>query len=126
MKKLLCLVVLAVLLITDVCANTQKEVVIFSQSCHFCDLLKKDLHDSLIAKYSDIKFTVLDIREKNNRRLLDKYARQHNLQGDIGLPLVFVGENYVMGWSEAKKEELKKDIENFRQEKLSRLPSSLL
>lgn len=126
MRKLLCLLVLAIMLITDVSANQKKEVVIFSQPCHFCDALKKDLKDSLIKEYPDVKFTVLDIRNSNNRRLLDKYARQHDLRGDIGLPLLFIGENYLMGWSEENKAKFKENIEILQQEKISRLPSSLL
>lgn len=126
MKKLLCLIVLSVLLSGSLLANMQKEVVIFSQPCHFCDALKKDLKDSLIKEYPDVKFTVLDIRNSNNRRLLDKYARQHDLRGDIGLPLLFIGENYLMGWSEENKAKFKENIEILQQEKISRLPSSLL
>lgn len=110
MKKLLCLIVLSVLLSGSLLANMQKEVVIFSQPCHFCDALKQDLKDSLINDYPDIKFTVLDIRKSDNRRLLDQYARQHDLRGDIGLPLLFIGKNYLMGWSEENKTKLKEYI----------------
>lgn len=126
MKKILCLIVLSVLLSGNLLANMQKEVVIFSQPCRFCDALKQDLNNGLINKYPDIKFTVLDVRESHNRRLLDQYARQHNLRGDIGLPLLFIGKNYLMGWSEENKAKLKEDIEILRQEKISRPQSSLL
>ena len=125
MKKLLCLIVLSVLLSGSLLANMQKEVVIFSQPCHFCDALKQDLKDSLINDYPDIKFTVLDIRKSDNRRLLDQYARQHDLRGDIGLPLLFIGKNYLMGWSEENKTKLKEYIAAYEQEELSRLPASL-
>ena len=126
MKKLLCLLVLSVLLSGNLFANMQKEVVIFSQPCHFCEALKQDLKDSLIKEYPDIKFTVLDIQESGNRRLLEQYARRHDLRGNIGMPLIFIGKNYLMGWSEENKAKLKDDIEIFRQEEISRLPSSLL
>lgn len=125
MKKLLCLIVLSVLLSGSLLANMQKEVVIFSQPCHFCDALKQDLKDSLINDYPDIKFTVLDIRKSDNRRLLDQYARQHDLRGDIGLPLLFIGKNYLMGWSEENKTKLKEYIAAYEQEELSRLPALL-
>lgn len=125
MKKLLCFIVLAVCFIKDVAANNQKEVVIFSQPCHFCEALKQDLSDSLIEKYSDIKFTVLDIQDSKNRHLLNKYAQEYELHGDIGLPLIFIGKNYLMGWSEENKAKLEEDIEILRQEEISRLPSSL-
>ena len=126
MKKILCLIILAVCFFSDVSANTQKEVVIFSQPCHFCEALKQDLNGGLIEKYPDIKFTVLDIQDGKNRRLLNKYAQKYDLHGDIGLPLIFVGKNYLMGWSEENKVKLEEDIEVFRQEEISRLPSSLL
>ncbi len=126
MKKLLCLLVLSVLLSGNLFANMQKEVVIFSQPCHFCEALKQDLKDSLIKEYPDIKFTVLDIQESENRRLLEQYARQHDLRGNIGMPLIFIGKNYLMGWSEENKAKLKEYIAAYEHEELSRLPSSLL
>lgn len=126
MKQMVCLIVLAVMFAVNVSAKMKKEVIIFSQSCRFCDLLKKDLNENLISEYPNIQFTVLDIREQNNRRLLDKYARQHNLRGDIGMPLIFIGENYLMGWSEKNKKLLDEYILSFEQEQISRLPSSNL
>ena len=125
MKKFLCLIVLAVLFIGNVSANMQKEVVIFSQSCRFCEALKQDLNNGLAKEYPDVKFTVLDIQDSNNRRLLDNYARQYDLRGDIGLPLLFIGKNYLMGWSEENKAKLKEYIAAYEHEELSRLPSSL-
>lgn len=125
MKKFLCLIVLAVLFIGNVSANMQKEVVIFSQSCRFCEALKQDLNNGLAKEYPDVKFTVLDIQDSKNRRLLDNYARQYDLRGDIGLPLLFIGKNYLMGWSEENKAKLKEYIAAYEHEELSRLPSSL-
>lgn len=126
MKQMVCLIVLAVMFAVNVSAKMKKEVIIFSQPCRFCDLLKKDLNENLISEYPNIQFTVLDIREQNNRRLLDKYARQHNLRGDIGMPLIFIGENYLMGWSEKNKKLLDEYILSVEQEQISRLPSSNL
>lgn len=63
MKQMVCLIVLAVMFAVNVSAKMKKEVIIFSQPCRFCDLLKKDLNENLISEYPNIQFTVLDIRE---------------------------------------------------------------
>ena len=47
MKQMVCLIVLAVMFAVNVSAKMKKEVIIFSQPCRFCDLLKKDLNENL-------------------------------------------------------------------------------
>ena len=42
------------------------------------------------------------------------------------MPLIFIGANYLMGWSEKNKKLLDKYILSFEQEQISRLPSSNL
>lgn len=78
-----------------------KEIVIFSQPCYFCEKLKNYLATSnLVQRYPEIEIRVLDIQEPKNRAQLEKYAKKYNLTGDIGMPLMFVGDNYIMGWSD--------------------------
>lgn len=103
--------------------SPQKEVIIFSQPCHFCDLLKNDLNDSIIADNPDINFIIFDITQEENRKKLLKYAKKHGLAGgQIGLPLIFAGDNYIMGWGENGKKELEEYMEILRSENLTRLP----
>lgn len=121
MKKFL--FVLLLLTATSAAAQLKKEVVIFSQPCHYCELMKEDLNNVIIAANPDIQFTILDIQEPDNYRLLRKYAQEHKLRGELGLPLLFVGDKYIMGWSPESGAQLQEYIELLRQENLSRFPA---
>lgn len=126
MKKYLLFVFIFLLNVQPLKAGAKKEVVIFSQPCHYCEKMKEALQGGIIAANPDIEFTILDIQDSKNRRLLQKFARQHKLNGDIGLPLLFIGENYLMGWGPGAPEELQSYIEALKQEKVSRIPVSLM
>lgn len=121
MKKFL--FVLLLLTATSAAAQLKKEVVIFSQPCHYCELMKEDLDNVIIAANPDIQFTILDIQEPDNYRLLRKYAQEHKLRGELGLPLLFVGKNYMMGWSGDSPARLQEYIENLKNENFSRFPA---
>ncbi len=92
------------------CANAQeikKEVLIFSKDrCPYCEQLKKDLDTTLIAAYPNAQFTVLNIKEEENVDRLRDLARQHKLKF-VGLPLIFVGDTHILGWSDESAEKLK-------------------
>lgn len=78
-----------------------KEVVIFSQPCFYCEKLKTWLKENK-EKYPDVKFTILDIQERKNYNLLLQKIKEHNISGNqVGMPLIFIGNNYIMGWSES-------------------------
>lgn len=78
-----------------------KEVVIFSQPCFYCEKLKIWLKENK-EKYPDVKFTILDIQERKNYNLLLQKIKEHNISGNqVGMPLIFIGNNYIMGWSES-------------------------
>lgn len=126
MKKYILLVFVLLLSVQPTNAGAKKEVVIFSQPCHYCDKMKEALKGGIIAANPDIQFTILDIQDAKNRRLLQKFARRHKLDGDIGLPLLFIGENYLMGWGPGAAEELQGHIEALKQEKVSRIPVNLM
>lgn len=126
MKKYILLVLIFLMSISSLKAGAKKEVVIFSQPCHYCDKMKEALQGGIVAANPDIEFTILDIQDAKNRRLLQKFARQHKLNGDIGLPLLFIGENYLMGWGPGAAEELQGHIEALKQEKVSRIPVNLM
>lgn len=126
MKKYALLICLLVMLAKNAGAELKKEVVIFSQPCHYCELMKEDLNNVIIAANPDIQFTVLDIQEQKNYNLLRKYAKEHNLRGELGLPLLFVGKNYIMGWSDDSPAKLQEYIEELKNENISRFPSSRL
>lgn len=119
-RNILSIFIFASVLLFSTISNAQanqKEVVIFSQPCHFCDLMKDALANGIISNNEDVKFTILDIREPKNHRLLVKYARDYDLdQSRLGLPLLFIGENYIMGWGDNAPEELNGYLEELRKE----------
>lgn len=126
MKKLIFFGVLFSLYAILAEATFKKEVIIFSQPCHYCEKMKEALDNGIIAANPDIKFTILDLQKTNNNKLLRQYAKKYNLRGDIGLPLLFIGKNYMMGWGPNSAEELQSHLEQLREEKISRIPTSAL
>lgn len=48
------------------------------------------------------------------------------MRGELGLPLLFVGKNYIMRWSDDSPAKLQEYIEELKNENISRLPSSRL
>ncbi len=87
-------------------AEAVREVVIFSQPCQFCDILKQDLDSWIIPEHPDVKFTVLDIQKSENYILLRQFAAKHRIKGQIGLPLLFVEDEYMIGWGNEQREKL--------------------
>ena len=126
MKKFVLLGLAICLWAQTVAAEPQKEVVIFSQPCHFCDKMKEALNGGIIKENPDIRFIILDIQEEKNNKLLQKFARQYDLRGQIGLPLLFVGKNYMMGWGENAPQELEAYLEQLRGENVSRVPVKII
>lgn len=126
MKKVIVFVVLFLLYASWAEATFKKEVIIFSQPCHYCEKMKEALDNGIIAANPDIQFTILDIQQAKNNKLLRQYAKKHDLQGDIGLPLLFIGKSYMMGWGPNAAEELEIHLEDLREEKISRIPTSAL
>lgn len=83
-----------------------KEVVIFTQpNCPFCAKLKEDLSLSIVAKYPSVNFPIIDITEnKDNYKKLNEYVKKYNINArEVGLPLIFVNDKYLMGWSDSNK-----------------------
>lgn len=79
--------------------NNKKDVFIFSKNgCPFCAKLEEDLNNKIIKDNPNINFIVLKISDNNNVNLLRKLLKKYNVSGDIGLPIMFIGNNYLMGW----------------------------
>ncbi len=88
-------------------AEPVKEVLIFSKDhCPYCEQLKQDLDNTLIAAYPNVRFTVLNIKDDENIDRLRNLVRMHKIRS-VGLPLMFIGKNYLMGWGDDSPEKLK-------------------
>ena len=73
-----------------------KNVTIYStQTCHFCHMTKD------FFKENNITFTDLDITsdEKNKEEMLER-------SGQMSVPVIFVGDEMVVGFNESKLKEL--------------------
>jgi glutaredoxin-like YruB-family protein len=76
--------------------TTQKEVVIYSTpTCHFC-VLAKDFFDQ-----NNIEYTNYDVQA-------DPAKGQEMVQrsGQMGVPVIFIGEEMIIGFDEARIREL--------------------
>lgn len=88
-------------------AGSKKDVYIFSkQGCPFCAKLEEDLNDKIIKNNPSINFIILKVDNNENFNLLRKFLSERKIKGNIGLPMVFVGENYFMGWGNTELEDL--------------------
>lgn len=107
------LVLLSVLLFTTASvAQEKKEVIIFSQpTCYFCKLMNTELESGIKAANPNVKFTILDVYDTEDRKILNSLAIKHNIKGDIVTPLIFVGKNHMMGWGEDAGKQLQKYID---------------
>jgi glutaredoxin-like YruB-family protein len=74
-----------------------KEVVIYSTpTCHFCQITKEFL------KENDVAFTDYNVAEDQEKR-----AEMVEKSGQMGVPVIFIGEEMIIGYDEAKiKQEL--------------------
>lgn len=73
-----------------------KNVTIYStQTCHFCHMTKD------FFKENNITFTDLDVTsdEKNKKEMLER-------SGQMSVPVIFVGDDMVVGFNESKLKEL--------------------
>lgn len=111
MKKYLLIFFLMSLLVKPLSAETIKEVVIFVQPCYFCEKMKADLNGGIIAANPNVQFTMLDINDKKNGKMLRRLMQEHDMFGDIGTPLLFIGKNHMMGWGEDAGRQLQKYID---------------
>lgn len=74
----------------------QKEVTIYSTpTCHFCQAAKKFFSEN------DIEYTDHNVAEDTEKRkeMLEK-------SGQMGVPVIFIGDELVIGFDEGKIREL--------------------
>ena len=73
-------------------ADETKQVTIYSTpTCHFCHMVKEYL------KEHNVEFTDYNVAEDIEKRqeMMDK-------SGQMGVPVVFIGEEMIIGFDEAK------------------------
>ena len=76
--------------------NTQKTVVIYSTpTCHFCEATKNFFNENSV-EYTE--YNVQDDQEKA-REMVER-------SGQMGVPVIFVGDEMVIGFDESRLREL--------------------
>lgn len=113
MKKIL-LILVMLFCATNSYAVTKKEVLIFSQPCHYCELLKAYLEPNIIPNYPEFEFRTIDVQKPSNKDLLFEYVKKYDIKGEIGLPLMIIGDNYMMGWSDDFIPQLKLYLDEYK------------
>ena len=126
MKKYLFAILSAFCFLTIAHTAQAKKEVVISQPCQFCEKMKEALNNGIIAANPDIEFTILDIQDEKNRNLLNTFAANYGLEGNIGLPILFIGENYMMGWGPSAPQDLQNLIEIFKKETVTRIPTKVM
>ncbi len=74
-----------------------KQVVIYSTpTCHYCDMAKE------FFKANNVEYTEYNVAED-----ADKRSEMVDKSGQMGVPVIFIGDNMTIGFNEGKlKEEL--------------------
>ncbi len=76
--------------------KTQKQVVIYSTpTCHFCEAAKNFFNQNKIAY---IDYNVAEDQDKA-REMVER-------SGQMGVPVIFIGEDMVIGFDEPRLREL--------------------
>ena len=76
--------------------NTQKQVVIYSTpTCHFCEAAKNFFNQNKVAY---IDYNVAEDQEKA-REMVER-------SGQMGVPVIFIGDDMVIGFDEPRIREL--------------------
>ncbi len=76
--------------------NTQKQVVIYSTpTCHYCEAAKNFFNQNKIAY---IDYNVLEDQDKG-REMVER-------SGQMGVPVIFIGDDMVIGFDEPRIREL--------------------
>ena len=76
--------------------NTQKTVEIYSTpTCHFCEAAKNFFNEN------GVNYTEYNVQEDQ-----EKAREMVERSGQMGVPVIFVGEEMVIGFDEARLKEL--------------------
>ena len=76
--------------------NNQKEVIIYSTpTCHYCQMAKA------FFKNNNIAFTDYNVAED-----ADKREEMIEVTGQMGVPVIRVGDEYLVGFNEGKIREM--------------------
>ena len=111
MKKILAVLCAFGLLLTAACTSSSEDDLSKDKIYFFYQTTCPHCHDhpAYIKKnYPTLKMRALDIKLPGNMRLFEKAVKRYKISGPTGTPLLLMGDNYLMGWSES--EQMKFDL----------------
>ncbi|MBP9749700.1 MAG: hypothetical protein KBD21_03140 [Candidatus Pacebacteria bacterium] len=76
--------------------------VFHSTTCPHCAALMKFLDSTIVPKYPQLEIRRYEVSEAHSRALLRDLALQHNVEQYKSVPLVFVGDDFMMGYNTDK------------------------
>ena len=110
--KYLLFVFLPLFLIFTGCADLKEDQIYFftKEGCPYC----KKAESYISQNHPNIKIEYKDVSKKSNYILFKKCAQKFKIaQKHLGTPLVCIGNNYILGWSDKSKEKFNNLMKNF-------------
>ncbi len=91
---------------------TKDGFVMFSQEfCGHCHTAKAFIDQKIRPAYPDLVIQDFDIASPENFELMKAYARAYHLDARrLGTPLIFVGEEMLLGWGSGASQKLEKAV----------------
>jgi glutaredoxin len=72
----------------------------FQTTCPHCHDAEKYIKEA----YPDLQMERIDIRLPGNMKQFAKSVRYYKIGEAVGTPLIGMGDNYIMGWSESNRQ----------------------
>ena len=74
----------------------------------------KDAYVYLATHHSNLSVPIFDMKNRNNFELYKKCVQKFNIDNKaLTLPLICMGNNYIMGWEDSDKVIFRKYLEEF-------------
>ena len=111
MKSLLFILLPLFLILTGCTEFKDNQIYFFTKDgCPYCEKA-----ENYISKnYPNVKIEYKDISKNTNYILFKKCAQKFKIpKSHLGTPLVCIGNNYILGWSDKSKEKFNNLMKNF-------------
>ena len=70
---------------------------LFAKTCPHCHAAMEYINQ----KYPDLDITMIDVNTPQGSETLWQTASKYNLGDYVGVPLIVMGKNHIMGWTES-------------------------
>ena len=110
--KYLLFVFLPLFLILAGCTDLKDNKIYFftKDGCPYC----QKAENYISQNHPNVKIEYKDISKNTNYILFKKCAQKFKIsKSHLGTPLICMGDDYILGWSEKSKEKFHKLIKNF-------------